>query len=138
MITTEEIKAALEVGLGAEIGTYTFSGGQTTPAIRIDDGAQPYPEEPTVEGLEVVIQESLEIPVKMMLGGYQQTFSHRIVLKQWDIEKTCLSYLDAVMEATGQFSSLLVGDVRRVMRSTVLDNIETLTIMVSESVLSED
>lgn len=137
MITTEEIRAALEAELGDAIGTYTFSTGASTPAIRIEDGSQPYPEQPTVEGLEVVIQESLDVPIKFLLGGYQQTFSHRIVLKQWDIELTCLPYLDLVMQAVAQFPSLLAEDIKRVMRSTVLDNIETLTITVSESVLFE-
>ncbi|HEY9697013.1 MAG TPA: hypothetical protein V6D10_07105 [Trichocoleus sp.] len=136
MITPEEIRDTLQEALSNELGSYTFSGGQTTPAIRIEDGSNPYPEEPKVSGLEIVIQPSIDIPVKYVLDGYQQTFAHLIALKQWDIEKTALGYLDTVMDTIGQFAELKVDRVNRQMRLAGLDNIETLSFVVSETVLT--
>lgn len=133
-VTVQELKTALIDGVGSQLGTYTFSEGQTTPAIRIDDGTEPFDEDPSVEGLELVVVPQLEVPVKDMMGGYQETYTTLIVLKQWDIELGTMSARPAVLAALHQFGSLAVGQVRRVMRSTKLDNIETLTIPVSENV----
>lgn len=138
MTTAQELKVALIESLGVQIGTYTFSGGQITPAVRVDDGTDPFDEEPTVTGLEVVIVPQLEVPVKDLIGGYQETYTTLIVLKQWDIQAGTMPARPAVLAALHQFNALAVGQVRRVMRSTKLDNIETLTIPVSESVWTQE
>lgn len=138
MTTPQEIKAALSSALDTQIGVYTFSDGQTTPAIRIDDGSEPYEEDPSVTGLEVVIVPALEVAVTPMLGGYKDTYTTLIALKQWDIEQTTLPYRTKVIEALAEFSDLATGQMRRVMRSSKLDNIETLTVQVSESVWVAD
>lgn len=137
MITGADIKATLLGALDGQIGTYTFSNGQTTPAIRVEDGSDPYPEEPNVTGLEVVIDVSIDVPIELMLGGsYAQTYSHRIQLKQWDITKNTLPYLDAVSDAIADFEVLTLDRVSRQQRLTKLDNIETLSFVVSERVLT--
>jgi hypothetical protein len=138
IVTAQEIRDALQASLAGQIGTYTFNGGQSTPAIRIDDGSDPYEEDPAVAGLEVVVVPSLEVSVILMLGGYQETYGTLIVLKQWDITQTAISALDGVLEAIAEFSTLNIGQIRRVIRSTQLDNIETLTIPVAETVLTTD
>lgn len=136
--TAAEIKTALVTALTGRLGTYTFSGGQTTSAVRIDDGSDPYDEEPAIAGLELVIVPSLEITMRQMIGGWQDTYSTTIVLKQWDIERTTLPERSIVMQALAQFPTLLVTSVRRVVRSNKLDNIETMTIGLSEAVLEAD
>jgi hypothetical protein len=138
MATTQELKEALSTALADQIGLYTFSDGQTTAAIRVDDGSEPYEEEPSVEGLEVVIVPALEVAVTPMLGGYKDTYTTLIVLKQFDIEETTLPCRTKVLEALCQFSELGIGQMRRVLRSNKLDNIETLTVQVSESVWVAD
>jgi hypothetical protein len=138
IVTAREIREALMASLSERIGTYTFSDGQTTPAVRTDDGSDPYEEEPRVEGLEVVIAPSLEVSVNLLLNGYQETYGTLIVLKQWDIAQTAISALDSVLEAIAEFSTLNIGQIRRVIRSTQLDNIETLTIPIAETVLTTD
>ncbi len=138
MTTTQELRNALLSALGGQIGLYTFGGGQTTPAIRVDDGSAPYEEEPSVMGLEVVIVPALEVAVTPMLGGYKDTYTTLIVLKQWDSDQTTLPCRTKVLEALGQFPELAVGQMRRVIRSSKLDNIETLTVQVSEAVWVAD
>lgn len=136
MITAEEIIAELVEQMGEAIGSYTFAEGQVTPAIRIDDGSEPYEEEPAVTGLEVVIVPSPEVNITPLMGGYQEDYTTLIQLRQWDINDTTMPYLDAVLQAIGQFQTLNLVRTQRVMRSNKLDNIETLTISVSESVLT--
>lgn len=133
-VTAPELKTALAEALGERLGTYTFSARQTTPAIRTDDGTDPFDEEPTVQGLEVVIVPQIEVPMKQMMGGWQDTYTTLIVLKQWDIQENTLAVRDLALNALMQFDTLAVGQIRRVMRTTKLDNIETLTIPVSENV----
>lgn len=138
MIDLLELRSTLAEALGGAIGTYTFVGtGATTPAIRVDDGSNPYEEEPKVDGLEVVIAASPEVPIAMLMGGYQQTFTVAIVLKQWDINATALDAMERVLPALMQSDSLAIGNPRRIVRSTRLDNIETLTIPVSQTFLSQ-
>lgn len=138
MTTALKLKAALMTALSSQIGAYTFSAGQTTPAIRIDDGTDPFDEEPAVSGLEVVIVPQIEVPVQMMMGGYKETYTTVIVLKQWDIQENTLPARSPVLQALAQFDALAIGQIRRVIRSTKLDNIETLTIPVSENVWTPD
>lgn len=133
MTTPLELKNALRVALQDKLGVYRFAGGQTTPAIRIDDGSSPYSEEPTVTGLELVIVPSIEVSVRPMLSGYQDTHSTLISLKQWDIEQTTMELRTPLLEALSQFDSLKVDAMRRVIRSSKLDNIETLSVTLSES-----
>lgn len=135
MIEAPDLRDAIATALDGQIGTYNFGGVLTTPAIRIDDGSSPYDQEPTVTGLEVVIVPSLDVAVKPLMGGYQQTFGTTIVLKQWNVEETTMTAMDSVLEAIAQFSTLGVGQLRRVIRSSKLDNIETMVIPVSETAL---
>jgi hypothetical protein len=137
MIDIAELRATVATALASHIGSYTFSGGQTVSAIRVDDGSDPYDEEPQVTGLEVVIRPNLEIPVTLMMGGYRQDFSAIILLKQWDIQKTTLEAMQALMPYLAAADNLQIGTVRRVTRNTKLDNIETLSIQVTQSFLTQ-
>lgn len=133
MIDTTALKEAIVSALGEQLGTYTFqSVGATSPAIRIDDGVDPFPEEPIVGGLECVIQPNLEVPISDLLGGYQQTWTASIVLKQFDITKDTLTAMDAITEAVAEIDGLRITSRRRVVRSNKLDNIETMQIAVAQ------
>jgi hypothetical protein len=133
MIDLNELGTALETSLDEELGTYTFSNGLSTAAIRVDDGSDPFDEEPAVDGLECVIQQAIDVPIRPLLGGdYQQDWATAIVLKQWDIERTTLVGMHLALEALAEFSFQLAG-VRRVVRSSRLDNIETCTISLIET-----
>lgn len=133
MIDTESLRNAITTALSDQLGTYTFSGNQTTPAVRLDDGSDPYDEEPSVEGLEVVIVTNPEVSISMLMGGYQQTFSALIVLKQWDIEQTTLAAMTALMPYLNAEDNLQIGAIQRVPRKIKRDNIETLSIQVSQA-----
>ena len=135
MPTPAQLKSALQSKFSASLGTYTFSGTQTTPAIRVDDGSDPFDEEPSISGLEIVIVPSPEIAIQSMLGGYRDTVTTTVVLKQWDITKTTMGYRSALLEVVAGFDDLLLvsGSMRRVISLTKLDNIETLAIQVSQS-----
>lgn len=138
MIEPEALRTAIATALNGQIGTYIFkSTGDAIPALRVDDGSDPYEEEPAVEGLEVIIQPSLDVTVNLVFEGYKQTFGTLIVLKQWDITQTTLQPLAGILEAIAQFQELSVGQVRRQIRLSRLDNIETLFVPVTQTVLTE-
>lgn len=135
MIDLLELRSTLTEALSGRIGTYTFvSTGGITPAIRVDDGAEPYEEEPKPSGLEVVIQQSPQVAIGFIMGGYTQSVSYAIVLKQWDINKTTIDEMLLVVEALNGFDTLAIGNPVRIPRQTRLDNIETMTIPVAETI----
>lgn len=134
MINLEALREIILQSLAGQIGTYAFSTGQTVLALRIDDGSDPYPEQPRVSGLEVVIRPSLEVPISLLLGGYQQQFGGEIVLKQWSDALTTLPALEALLPPLIATDGLTIGQIVRVTRSSRLDNIETLSIPIAQIV----
>ena len=135
MIDILALREAIEAALTAHTGTYTYSDGLTTPAVWVEDGENLL--ERSAAGLEVVIQPSLEVPIVPTFDGYQQTFTAAIMLKQWDIEKTTLEAMPLLLGALHSLPQLQVGQPRRIVRSSKLDNIETLRIPVSQSFLTQ-
>jgi hypothetical protein len=136
MIETEVIRDAIETALGSSIGVYAFSTGQSAPAIRVDEGLDPFTEDPDVTGLEVVLTPSIAVAIAPVFGGWNQTFTMEISLKQWDITKKALPALALLLDAIAQFSELGTGQIKRVIRREKLDNIETITLEVWQSFLT--
>lgn len=142
MTTPEQLKAALITALGSELGIYTFSVGPTM-AIAIETGAIALgpngedlaTEQPTVTGLEVIIQPQIGTILKSLQGNaFQETRTTALILKQWDIDKTAIAYLPLVLDALIQFPTLLIDSgIRRVPRLNELDNIETVELRLSEN-----
>jgi hypothetical protein len=143
MIDLLNLRNILETALAEELGAYTFvteAGTQTTGAIALDMGDGSYPIAGTrVDGLECVIIFRPEIPMKVLFGGYEETYSVQIVLKQWDAVRTTLPGLDKVLEALGEMPelSLQSGSVRRVLPLPKLGNIETVQLTVYQVFLTE-
>lgn len=141
--TPEQLKAALISALGAELGIYTFSNGLPTPAICVETGAIALGpngesltnEQPTVTGLEVVIQPQIGTILNPLQGNaFREVRNTALVLKQWDISKTAIVYLPLALDALVQFPTLVIEPgIRRVPRLTELDNIETVEIRLSEN-----
>ena len=75
------LRAEIITVLGENLGTYTFSEGQTTPAIGIDDGSDPFVEQPSRTGLEVSIQPDQDLELEPMLAGDKRLNALRIQLK---------------------------------------------------------
>lgn len=125
-----QLRADILTALDGEIGEYRFSGGQTTAAIRIDEGTPPYDEEPSVSGLEVVIQLFQRMNLTPMLGGDKRLDSSiQIVLKQWDINETTQTAREILI------SQLPIDRVEPVVqRSNKLDNIEISTLAMDDDV----
>lgn len=133
MIDLLEIRNTLEAALEGELGTYTFSTGDTTAAIAVDMGNGDYPMPGAhVTGLECVLIFRPEIPMQVLMGGYEETYSVQIILKQWDAALTTMPALDKVLDALGELSeiSLQSGSVRRVLPLPKLGNIETVQMTV--------
>lgn len=132
-MTPSELKAALSTALADDLGTYTFSTNDSTPAIRIDDGSDPYDEEPSVVGLEVVISPGLGRPQQFLGQGAGIERVMVVVLKQWDITKTLSGDFDSIEESpVGKVFDLLMSldgvNLDRAIatpRNGRLDNIET-------------
>ena len=127
-VTPTEIRNAVETGLSELLGTYSFPSGQRMPSFRVDDGTRKLPQEPTVEGLEVVYQVDSG-PVRhqgLFSKNYSMSRTDRIVLKQWDETKN-------TNEAAGLLIPLLnnlyVGNLNmvKVPRGSPFQNIEVQT-----------
>lgn len=112
--------------LDSLLGTYTSLGGETTPAITIDDTGNS-PQGLSVSGLEVVIQPEVNTPVTAMLGSNQIAAETTVLLKQWDLNDTTVAATEALLLAIDEITE--VGP--RVTRSTVLDNIESRRLTVT-------
>lgn len=133
MIDVDALKLEVETLLAGLIGTYTFTtdlGVQTTPALRVEDGSDPYPVEPQVTGLEVVIRPEAAIAATIFLAGDRQfAFRSEITLKQFDISATTQTAREALMTRLGGLEE--VGAI--VPRDGRLNNIETCTLVVSNA-----
>jgi hypothetical protein len=133
MIDLLAVRTILEAALAPHLGTYTINTGDSCPAVRIEDGSIDESEQPSVEGLELVIVASPEIPFKAVLGGgYQETYNALVVLKQWNIAATTLDARSPLLDALMGLENVLVSGGKRVMRSSRLDNIETLSVQISQ------
>ncbi|MBW4692203.1 MAG: hypothetical protein KME27_10600 [Lyngbya sp. HA4199-MV5] len=120
------LQQRLITALGDLLGTYTSLNGETTPAIAIDDTGSS-PQGMSVEGLEVVIQPEVNTPVTAMLGSNQIAAETTITLKQWDLNDTTIAATEALLLAIDEITEVSP----RVVRSTVLDNIESRRITVT-------
>ncbi len=138
MIDLLALRSTLETALAPHLGTYTFSTGGTTPAVKVESGAIDASEQPSVQGLELVIIESPEIPFSSVMGGYREVYTALVILKQWDITATTLEARSPLIQALMGLDNLLVSGGKRVVRTSRLDNIETLTVQVSQSFLVEE
>lgn len=137
LIPLSDIADTLIDALGAHLGTYTFSVGAPIPAIRADDGSNPLPEEPTVTGLEVILVRAPEIPLKPMLANqWQHSVSTVIILKQWDITLDALEAFNACWRAIARLG-LQPSQPVRTMRTSKLDNMETVRFSYTETFVME-
>lgn len=123
-----ELRSAIATALADQIGSYIFSQGLSTQALRIDDGSEPYPEDPEVQGLEVVIRPEVRVSQSLRLGGDRiQSRRHEVVLKQWDINRTTKAARDALLLVLP-----VEGEAPIVPRSSALDTLETCTLTIEE------
>lgn len=143
MIDLPLLRSTLETGLAGLLGTYTINtdeGPQTTPAIAVDLGNGDYPPAGAeIQGLECVLIFRPDIPIKPLLGGWEETYSVVIFLKQWDEGRTTIAALDALLELLGQMPEfgLQAGSIRRTLPVEKLNNIETLQMTVFQTFLNQ-
>ena len=138
MVTIDEVREGLAVNLAPFIGLYTFSNGQTTPAIRVDDGSDPYPEDPKITGLEVVITPLAEVSMVQMIGGYQDTYTMGIMFKQFDQTKTTLEIRSPAIESLLVFPTLQIGNLRRLLRISRINEIEVFSFTATQNIWTPD
>lgn len=124
------LRAEIITVLGENLGTYTFSEGQTTPAIGIDDGSDPFVEQPDRTGLEVIIQPDQDLELEPMLAGDKRlNASVYIVLKQWDIADTTKAARELLIK------SLPIDRIESLSpRASELDIIEVCTLAIEDGV----
>jgi hypothetical protein len=141
MIDLDALQTQIEAALSSELGTYTLENDETTPAIGRDYGAGQHPPPPsTAIGLECVLIFRPDIPLVPLLGGgYQETYSVQILLKQRDETRDCLTALGLLLDAIANLpeTSLQSGSIRRVLPLAELGNIETLSLVVNQIFLRE-
>jgi len=130
MIDVLELRNSIATALASEVGLYTFPSGQSTPAIVVEDGAIRYVEEPTAQGLEVVIIPDVDpsAPTYFHGGDMRLDTQVKVVLKQWDAAKTTKVAREILIR--------LLDDIERIAlvpRSTRLDAIESCTLTLSDS-----
>ena len=138
MINSQEIRDVLAIALASQLGIYTFSNGQTRPAIVIDDNSDPLLDEVKKTGLELVIVPGIRVPIASSFGSFRQTFSIEIIANQWDITQTTLVSMPLILDTMqSQFSHLRLVSAERILRSLKLDNIETFSLTVSQEFLMD-
>lgn len=138
MINSVAIRDELAIALASQLGLYRFSNGQTKPAIAIDDGSDPSPETPQATGLELVLVPSIRVPIASSFGGFIQTFSVQVAVKQFDVSRTTLEAMPVILDTLrSQFSELSLSGAERVLRSAKLDNVETFSVVVSQDFLMD-
>jgi len=138
LINSQEIRDVLAIALVSQLGIYTFSNGQTRPAIVIDDNSDPLLDEVKKTGLELVIVPSIRVPISNCFVGFRQTFSVEIIANQWDITQTTLVSMPLILDTMqSQFSHLRLVSAERILRSLKLDNIETFSLTVSQEFLMD-
>jgi len=135
--TTQALKAVLQSALAEYLGIYRFSGNLTTPAIRIEDRSDPYPEEPTVTGLELVIVPPVGGDYRQLLGGFQDGRRTLILLKQWDSDQTTEQGRDVLLAALLQLDDLGIERAVTTPRSGLFDDLETLRVEVTQQLWQE-
>lgn len=97
----DEIRPEAQTILTEYLGIYSYSNGQTTSAIKVEDGAREAMQ-PSVDGLECVIMRSLQDSISNVFEGYSYTTQVQISLKQWDISKTALEPMTVFLENFSQ------------------------------------
>lgn len=127
-----EFRTALAGAIADQLGTHIFANGSQTPAVRIEDGSRQYAEEPSVQGMELVIRVSPEIPMVEQFGGYRVTYQYLVSLAQWDTAQTTLGARSHIRSAIKSFPSLRITRLVRVPRREDMDIIETLNFTVIE------
>lgn len=138
MINYILIRHALAAALESQLGTYTFSNGADTPAVQIDDGSDPSPEQPRVDGLELVIVPSVVVAIAGSFGGFRQTFRGDITVRQWDVSRTTMEAMPVILDTLrSQFPELQMGGAERVLRSLKLNNVETFSVQVRQEFLMD-
>lgn len=129
-MTLQELRAEIATILADELGTYTYSGGLTTPALRVDDGLSPPVEEPNVTGLEVVLQPHQDMSLRPMLAGDKRfDESIFIVLKSWDVNNTTKAARELLIK------ELEIDRIEPLQpRNNVLDVIEVSVLVIDNGV----
>ena len=89
MINFQTLRDNLRTALSADLGTYTYQDGSTTPAIYLDEGNMQYPLPGTkVTGLECLVVMHPEVSITPVVGGAdRETMSAAVILKQWDAKR---------------------------------------------------
>ena len=135
-LTTDQIKTKVVNALGGELGTYTFTdavgGQQTFQAILVDrrtfqltDDGQVWSQEPTVTGLEAVIEPDVASPgyAERLGGDFVNTTQGRITLKQHDVTKTTVFAKGLILL---EFKNFFDSPPVRVVRTNKIDVIEQM------------
>lgn len=129
------IRSRIELALDNELGTYNFElsngGTASLPALQIDHGSfkiingQVWAQQPSVTGLECVIQPEIASPgYAARLGGdFVCSQQSRITIKQWDLSDTTLTARSLMLQ---EFANLFDSPPVRILRNTMLDSIEQL------------
>lgn len=120
-----EWRASAIAALGSELGTYTDANGATTPAIAVDP---PYIAGRSVSGLEVVVVTDEDVVYSPRFGSYHLESRHRIILKQWEPNKTTTAALSLLLPLL--HPDPIIGT--RVPANSSLGNIETQSITFLE------
>ena len=134
MIIYTELKTWLSNQFSAKLGTYTFPGNLTTPAIRVDDGSNQ--EQPaSVSGLEVVVRKGATDEAIATLDDQRlYSYTGTAHIFQWDSSQTArehqlalINYLLGFKPSTGTFEPRL-NEMVGVPRSTELNAIAEVRI----------
>ena len=136
MIDYPKIRDALQLALAAQLGTYTFSNGLSTPAVQIDDDSAPYSESPDVEGLELVVVPNAAVAIAPTIGGMAQTLGGLLILRQHNSAFTTEVAMNIALKVlSSDFPELALSRAERLRSKNKLDTNETFSVRFSQQFL---
>jgi hypothetical protein len=97
----EKILSILEL----ELGQYTFTNGQSVPALSVDDGQFP-PSGTVITGLECVIVPLNNAVTTRLCGSKQITYQSDILLKQWDLDSNVICAVEKLTAGLPEIATI--------------------------------
>lgn len=130
MITYLSIRDTLQTALADDLGTYTSKAGDETPAITIISPTSKQVEDwASVEGLEVIIVQSPQIPLQRILGNtWLATYSGTVYLSQRTKGGALLRPAEKAIVALGQIMNLQVQSATGTPANERIDAIASVSI----------
>lgn len=98
----EKILSILE----SDLGQYTFTNGQSVPALSVDNNGQFPPPGTVITGLECVIVPLNNAVTTRLCGSKQITYQSDILLKQWNLDSNVICAVEKLTAGLPEIATI--------------------------------